>query len=290
MSILGGSTAAGASVLFDAPGPRARARYRMYGVATLALLLLVLAYVVVKFQQTGQFDGRKWSAFEYSFVQRTLLHGLLNTLRAAAVASVLALVLGMLLAAGRISDKRWLRTPSFAIVELFRALPVVVMMFFFGYGLQWSPFVAVVVALTLYNGSVLAEIFRAGIASVPRGQGEAGYAIGLGKGQVVRLVLLPQGIRAMLPAIISQLVVLLKDTAIGFLITYRELLTEGRQLTTQPDFDYPTIPVLIVVAAVYVGLCLALSSLATWVERRSRRTMRTSAAPVVDATGGGRLQ
>ncbi len=275
-----------ASVLFDAPGPRARARYRIYGVITLALVLLLMAYVVVKLAQTGQFDGRKWSAFEYSFVQTTLLHGLLNTLRAAAVAAVLALLLGTVLAAGRISDKAWLRSPSFTVVELFRALPVVVMMFFFGYGLQLSPFVAVVIALTLYNGSVLAEIFRAGIASVPRGQAEAGYALGLRKGQVVRLVLLPQGIRAMLPAIISQLVVLLKDTAIGFLITYRELLTEGRQLTTQPEFDYPTIPVLIVVAAIYISLCLTLSSLATWIERRSRRAVRSAASPVDGAAVG----
>jgi glutamate transport system permease protein len=275
-------------VLYDAPGPRTRARNRIYGVLSVLVLAALFAYVLWRFYDTGQFSGRKWSIFQYKAVQEALLSGLLNTLRAAAVAAVLALVLGALLAAARISDHAAVRAPATLLVEFFRAVPLVILIFFFYYatpqlGLRLSTFWAVVLGLMLYNGSVLAEIFRAGLLAVPKGQREAAFALGMRKTQVVRLVLLPQAVRAMLPAIVSQLVVLLKDTALGFLITYRELLTEGRQLTSSFEFEFPTIPVALVVAAVYISMCLLLSAVATRLERRYGR-VRT---PVEDGMGQG---
>ena len=276
------------SVLYDVPGPRGRARNRLVGVAATLVLAAVLAFVVWRFWETGQFSAKKWSIFEYRTVQENLLRGLLNTLRAAAVATVLALVLGALLAAARISDHAVVRVPATVFVELFRAIPLLLLIFFFYYGspelgLVVSTFWAVVIGLTLYNGSVLAEIFRAGLLSVPKGQREAAFALGLRKTAVVRLILLPQAVRAMLPAIVSQMVVLLKDTALGFLITYRELLTEGRALTSSPAFEFPTIPVALVVSAMYIVMCLGLSWLATRLERRYGR-VRVSAA---DTMGQG---
>jgi len=266
----------GATVLFDAPGPRARRRNRVIGVVGAAVILAALAYVVVRFIDTGQFAGKKWSILEYKTVQQTLWNGYLGTLKAAAVAGVLALALGTLLAVGRLSEHRWLRGPAFALTELFRAIPLILLMFLFYYGLptiglRMTPFWAVVLALTLYNGSVLAEIFRAGVASVPKGQREAGMAIGLRSGPVLRLILLPQAIRSMLPTVISQLVVLLKDTALGFLVTYDELLKQIKQLATAPDFEFPLIPLALVGGAVYIATCFTLSRLAIFVEHRMRR-------------------
>ncbi len=276
------------SVLYDAPGPRTKARYRLYGVVSVVVLGALLAYVVYRFWDTGQFSAKKWEIFQYKAVQEVLLTGLLNTLRAAAVAAVLAVVLGAVLAAARISDHAVVRGPATLFVEFFRAVPLLILIFFFYYatpelGLRVSTFWAVVLGLTLYNGSVLAEIFRAGLLAVPRGQREAAFAMGMRKTQVVRLVLLPQAVRAMLPAIISQLVVLLKDTALGFLITYRELLNEARQLATSPEFEFPTIPVALVVATVYISMCLLLSWIATRLERRYGR-IRISG---VDGMGQG---
>ena len=147
--------------------------------------------------------------------------------------------------------------------------------------LKSVPLMAVVSGLVLYNGSVLAEVFRAGMLSVPRGQREAAYALGLRKNQVMRAVLLPQAIQAMLPTIVSQLVVLLKDTALGFLITYQELLNEARYLGSLTEFGRPIIPTALVIGAVYITLCTALSSSAGYLERRSRRTGR--ALPTPDA-------
>src|SRR3954471_3910797 len=280
------------SVLYDAAGPRARARYRIYGTLTVLAVSVVLGYVVFKFQQTGQFSGRKWSIFQYEQVQRTLLRGLVNTLKAAATGAVLALAFGIVFAFARTSDRAWVRVPAALVVELFRALPVVVMIFLIFYGtLQYagsaSTFWSVVVALTLYNGSVLAEVFRAGLDAVPRGQSEAAYAIGMSKSQVLRLILLPQAVRAMLPAIISQIVVLLKDTALGYLITYRELLTETRQLASAQRFEFPTIPLAIVVGSVYIAICLMLSILATYLERRNRERGRRRTAAKDVRMGAG---
>jgi glutamate transport system permease protein len=266
--------------LFDAPGPKATARHAVYSVVAVLVVAGLLAFVVQRLAATGQLDRDVWTWLAYPKVRQDLLAALLATLQAFGLGAVLALVFGAVFAAGRLSDHRAVRLVAGGVVELFRAIPLLILIFFFYYGLpvtgmQVSPLTAVVAGLTLYNGSVLAEVFRAGILSLPRGQSEAGYAIGLGKGQVTRYVLMPQALRAMLPAIISQLVVLLKDTALGFLITYNELLYYAKYLGAQPVLDRPLIPVTIVVAAMYIALNLLLSALATYLERRNRRTPRT---------------
>ncbi|RAS63185.1 amino acid ABC transporter membrane protein 2 (PAAT family) [Lentzea atacamensis] len=267
------------TVLFDVPGPRARTRYRAYAVVGSVAIAALVGYVVWRFFDTGQFEGRKWSWFEYKQIQLSLIDALGRTLSAFAVGAVLALLFGAVFAAARLSDHKWVSAPAAVIVELFRAIPLVIMMFFFYYGLpstgiKLSAFTAVVLSLMLYNGSVLAEVFRAGINSLPKGQSEAAYALGMRKTQVMVLVLLPQALRAMLPTIISQLVVLLKDTALGFLITFEELLYWGRQIGGQLQFGRPLIPTMIVVAAIYIGLCLLLTWFANYLEKRNRRNKK----------------
>ena len=265
------------AVLFDVPGPRARARNATAGVATLVVVAALVAVIVWRLAATGQLDARVWEWVLYENVQLAVLDGLANTLRAFASGAVLALVLGAVLALGRLSDHRWLRSISSGVVELFRAVPLVLLMFLFYYGLPSvgitvSTYAAVVLGLMLYNGAVLAEVFRAGVLAVPRGQSEAAYALGLRKTGVMRFVLLPQAVRSMLPAIVSQLVVLLKDSALGFLITYPELLFQAQFLGSNAALGSPLIPVAMVVAAIYIALCLLLSWLATWLERRTRRS------------------
>ena len=154
------------------------------------------------------------------------------------------------------------------------------------YGWSIDKLWALVIGLVLYNGSVLAEIFRAGINAVPYGQTEGGYAIGLHKSQVLRLILLPQAFRSMLPAIVSQLVVLLKDTALGFIITYPELLFVGKQIGGRLAFGLPYVPTYLVVAAIYITICGLLSIFAWWLQRRMGRLPRT-AAKVLPAQDAG---
>jgi glutamate transport system permease protein len=253
-------------------------------VVVVLLVLGGISWIIYRLNATGQFESRRWVQFQYSSIQRQLLDGLLNTLKAAGLAAVLATLFGAVFAAARISDHKWVRVPATFVVELFRAIPLLILMFFFYYGslqfhLGLTPFWAVVLGLMLYNGSVLAEIFRAGIAAVPKGQREASYAIGLRKNQVVRLVLLPQAISAMLPAIVSQLVVLLKDTALGFIITYAELLYVAKQMGGRLQYGFPYIPTYLVVAVIYIGLCSLLSLLARYLEGRSRRRRKVTGAP-----------
>lgn len=272
------------SALFDVPGPKARARHGVYSVVGVLAVAAVLAFVVYRLYDTGQLDGDLWNWLEYQRVQEDLLSALLATLEAFAVGAVLALLFGAVFAAGRLSEHRPVRLVSAFVVELFRAIPLLILIFFFYYGFPaigvlMSPFTAVVVGLMLYNGSVLAEVFRAGILALPRGQSEAAYALGLRKTQVTWFVLLPQAVRSMLPTIISQLVVLLKDTALGFLITYSELLYYAKYLGAQPIFHRPLIPVTIVVAAMYIALNLLLSLLANYLERRNRRSRKVAVPP-----------
>jgi glutamate transport system permease protein len=271
------------SVLYDVPGPKAKARNAGLGVVGSLLVIAVLAFIVYRFAVSGQFDPMKWSWLEYKTIQIDLLNALKATLSAFVVGAVLALAFGAVFALARLSDHAWLRGPASVVVELFRAIPLVVLIFTLYYaapkgGVNVGVFWSLVIGLTLYNGSVLAEVFRAGVESLPRGQSEAAYALGLRKSQVMSTVLLPQAVRAMLPTIVSQLVVLLKDTALGFLITYPELLFEARYLGGLGEFGRPIIPTAIVVAAVYITLCMLLSALANYLDRRNRRKVRHARA------------
>ncbi|MFJ1826186.1 amino acid ABC transporter permease, partial [Streptomyces sp. NPDC088178] len=172
------------------------------------------------------------------------------------------------------------------LVEFFRAMPVLVMIFFIFVALKVQPLPALVTGLTLYNGSVLAEVFRTGINSVDRGQREAAYALGLRKTQVTTYVLAPQAVRAMLPTIISQLVVALKDTSLGYLITYEEFLHAGKLIASNLDYDLPFIPVVMVISPIYIGMCMLLSWFATWVAKQERRNPKTKAVEVAPAEPG----
>jgi glutamate transport system permease protein len=258
--------------IYDAPGPRARRRILIGSVISAVVLAALAAAILQRLSDTGQFREIFWEPFTRASVQRILLRGLGATLRASAVALVLAILLGLILAVGRLSQRRLLNQASGIIVEFFRALPLVLLIFFAFLGLprlgvDITAFGALVIGLTLYNGSVLAEIFRAGINAVPRGQTEAAYSIGLRKGAVTRIILIPQGARIMLPAIVSQMVVLLKDSALGFIVAYPELLRSGRRIYTNIGNIIPT---AIVVASIYIVINLMLTGVATYLERRQR--------------------
>ena len=274
------------SVLFDAPGPRAKRLYAAVGVASVVLLLLALWFEIDKWNEKGQLTAAKWKPFLTGEIwTQYLIPGLIGTLTAAAISVVLALVFGTLLGIGRLSLAAWIRWPCSVIVEFFRSVPVLLMMLF-TYALyahyevvppERLALAAVVTGLTLYNGAVVAELVRSGVYSLPKGQEEAAKAIGLTSGQTMRLVLLPQAITAMLPAIVGQLVVILKDTALGYIITYEELLRKAEQIG---NYKSNLLPALIVVGAIFVILNYLLGRLAQWVEGLTRRRGRSAGGPI----------
>ena len=258
------------SVLYDVPGPRAKRRSLIGSAIGTAVVVAIAVAVVLRLQSQGQFEASKWEPFKDGDILEALGRGALATLRAAGLAIALALVLGSLLAVGRLAGHRYVRMFATGFIELFRALPLVllILFFFFRFGDTLGRYGALVAALALYNGAVLAEVFRAGILAVPRGQSEAASALGLRRSQTMRLILVPQAVRTMLPAIVAQCVVALKDTALGFIIAYPELLRTG-QLIYNGFFNI--IPTAVVVAALYVAMNLLLSRLAIWLERRQSR-------------------
>ncbi|MFG2558710.1 amino acid ABC transporter permease [Streptomyces sp. NPDC048496] len=278
--------AAAATALYDIPGPRTRKRHFVYGIVSTAVIIALVGWIVYQLFETQQFTSAKWTPFEYKGVQELLLRGLGNTLKAFACAAVLSLALGAVLAVGRLSEHRAVRWLATLVVEFFRAMPVLVMIFFIFVALKVQPLPALVAGLTLYNGSVLAEVFRTGINSVERGQREAAYALGMRKTQVMTFVLAPQAVRAMLPTIISQLVVALKDTSLGYLITYEEFLHAGKLIASNLDYDLPFIPVVMVISPIYIGMCMLLSWFATWVAKQERSSPKTKAVEVAPAEPG----
>ncbi|WEO94894.1 amino acid ABC transporter permease [Streptomyces sp. FXJ1.172] len=275
------------SVLYDAQGPRAKRRNILYTAVFLVALAALAWWVYTSLDDKGQLQWALWKPF-FSGTEAYSTYiwpGLQNTLKAAALAMVIALPLGAFFGIARLSDHAWVRIPAAVVVEFFRAIPVLVLMIF-GMALysQYTnvssddrPLYAVVTGLVLYNASVLAEIVRAGILALPKGQSEAAMAIGLRKGQLMRLILLPQAVTTMLPAIVSQLVVIVKDTALGgAVLTFPELLSSAN--TMSGYYGANVIASFTVVAVIFVVINFSLTSFASWLERRLRRGKKSTGA------------
>ena len=290
-----------ASVRFDAPGPKARRRQLVIAVIGSLAIIGLLVLVVTALAAKDQFTAAKWSPFLEPVTWTSyLLPGLRATLVAAFFSIILAMIFGILLGMGRLSQLRPVRGACGVFVEFFRAVPVLMMMlfayYFFLFGIQVSgeilPLLGVIAGLTFYNSSVIAELIRAGVGSLPKGQREAGLAIGLTPFATLRLVLLPQAITMMLPSIVSQLVVILKDSALGFLILYPELVRSGQTLAS---LEGNLIPTFIVIAAIFIIINYLLTRLAHYLERRLQARKRgpkiSEAQPLVspEMAAGGAL-
>lgn len=272
------------SVLFDAPGPKTRARHRLYSVLFAVGTAALVVWAGLKLHAEGQFDPEIYRDLSQSNVWVAIGEGVVKTVQAAALAILGAVLLGAGLAVARLSDHRVVRVPATAVVQFFRAVPLlllIIVLFVFlsqqGVETSTAALLGLVAGLTLYNGAVLAEVFRAGINAVPKGQSEAAYAIGMRKTQVMAIVLMPQAVRYMLPAIISQCVVVLKDTSLGFVVTYEETLRQGKSIA---DFVNNNLVTYVLIAVIYITLNSVVAGIATWLERRLARRGRGAASTI----------
>jgi glutamate transport system permease protein len=282
------------SVLYDAPGPRARRRAFVGSIVGGLVVLGVLYLAYRQLDSRGQWEPERWQVFTDPPLGQTaedvwrslVVTGLGATLRAAAVSAVIAAVVGLVLAIARMAPVRWVRWPTTAVIEFFRGLPVVLLMFFGVIALGLPIFSGVVFGLVIYNSAIIAEILRAGIVSLPKGQSEAAYAIGLSRTQTLLTILLPQAVRRMLPSLVSQLVVLLKDSSLGFIIGYAELLRRLQQNTQFFGQRY-WFQFFVVGAAIYIAVNFTLSRLAVWLEHRgtAKAAGGVAAADQAEITG-----
>lgn len=265
-----------ATVLYDAPGPKGRRFNTIITIVSLLLALTALAWVIKILGENGQLVADKWTPFLKGTTWTTyLLPGLLGTLKAAIFSVVLALVMGVVLGLGRLSELAPVRWVCAVIVEFFRAIPVLLLMIF-AYQLfakyavfpsSQLAFAAVVFGLTMYNGSVIAEILRSGIKALPKGQVEASRALGMSHRQTMWSILLPQSVAAMLPALISQMVIALKDSALGYQLGYIEVVRSGMQ---SASYYRNFLAALVVTAIIMIIINYALTMLAERIERQLR--------------------
>lgn len=265
------------SDFFDEPGPVGRRRTLAITIVGVAAFMAVVAWMIVLLVDKGQFAATKWTPFlEASTWTSYFIPGILGTLKAAAVAIVFANILGMVLGVSRLAQARPIRAVAGVIVEFFRAVPVLILMLFFYFLFSnvlsnplEAPFWGVVCGLTIYNASVIAELVASGVKNLPDGQREAGLALGMTSGKTLLTILLPQALIAMMPSMVAQLVIILKDTALGYTITYFELLNQAKTFGSAYQ-NY--LPALFVAALIFIAINMALGRAANLLSRKLEST------------------
>ncbi|MCW2812430.1 MAG: polar amino acid transporter permease [Friedmanniella sp.] len=274
-------------VLFDEPGPRARRRIALATVVAAVVVLAVLFWAYRGLDASGQLALARWKPFWQQWAVAFLLQGLWGTLLVTLASALVAFPAGTLLAVGRAGRRRPLRWVCTAYIEVFRSVPTLLLVYVFlfalpGVGLNLSIFWKLTVPIILINSAVIAEIVRAGIKALDRGQTEAALALGMTTGATVRRVVLPQAVRLVIPTLVTQLVALLKDSTLGYVVSYPELMKQANNLANNTKLLFQA---FVVVSAIYIVINFALTRLATWLETRIRQ--RTGARPGGAPVAGG---
>ena len=283
------------TVLYDVPGPITKRRSLIASIIATILILACLAWLVYILasprisangaETPGMFDPSRTDILADPVIWQAVWRGLLGTLEMAAVAAVLAMIVGIAFSFARTARSAWIRTPTAVVLEFFRGMPVLLMMLFVLLVFSAGSFWAGVTALAVYNGAVIGEALRAGIQSLPRGQRESGLAIGLTTLQTRVQIEFPQAFRQMLPIIIAQLVVLLKDTSLAYVVGYSELM---RTVTNMQNFfgSRYLFTLFAIVVVVYLTVNLLLSWLARTVAKHGGQRA-PNVAELKDAGMGG---
>ncbi|MCU1572193.1 MAG: hypothetical protein JWO93_275 [Micrococcaceae bacterium] len=269
------------TVLFDAVGPKARRRVAVLTIVSILVSLVLAGLAYAQFYRSGQLAPSKWAEFHQPSTWQYLLRAFGNTALATVGAGAIALPFGLVLAVGRLSGVRWLRWPCTAVVEVLRAVPLLLIIYIFvsglpPYGINPDVFWKLVIPIGLCSGATIAEVFRAGILALPAGQTEAALAVGLTRSQAFRLVVFPQAVRIVFPALIAQVVILLKDTTLGYVVSYGELQQSSKVLVASTGHLVQT---YLLITVIYIGMNVVISNIAGAIDRRmSRRRAGTGAA------------
>ena len=270
------------NILIEELGPKGKRRVQVGTGLALAVGVVILIWMYIQLDNNGQLEVARWTDLFESDTLEFLGKGLLATIWAAIVAGIFAIIVGFALALMNLSNSRPARMFAVAWVELFRALPLLLMIFgvFFidtsiargrGGDAVLGVFWSLVVALVLYNSAVLSEIFRAGVRSLDSGQSEAAQSVGMSYWQTMFLVVLPQAVRRMVPAIVAQMATLTKDVSLGFVISYEEFVRRGAGTPNFPDTNVTNFQAYVAVGIVYFLLVWAMARAADWAEKRQKR-------------------
>ena len=256
--------------LYEPPGPRARRRIAAATAVSLLALAALLAVIVRQFYVTGQLSARYWSLFTRYTTWRFLWRGLAGTLRVAFASSLVAFVLGMLLMLGRIGRPRVLRWIATALIELSRGIPTLLFIYFFflaapQFGLKLPGFWKIALPVALSACGVVAEVLRSGVNAVPKGQTEAALSLGMRGGALFFRIVFPQALRTVVPALISEIVIVLKDTTFAYVVSYADLMQNARVLISNYD---ALLSVYLVTAVIYILINYLVNKLAAAIAGR----------------------
>ncbi|WP_459384500.1 amino acid ABC transporter permease [Arthrobacter humicola] len=273
--------------LFDPAGPRAKRRHLLLEILT-ALIVIAGAYLVFRvLYDKGELSAAAWAPFAEPGLWALLGQGLWNNIAAAAVGMVLSMITGCLLAFGLVSTHAPLRRTCRVYTDVFSSIPLLLLLYFTSlvlpnYGLKLGDFWFLVIALTLYSGAVIGDLLRSGILALPPGQAEASLALGFSHVGTLRLVLLPQALRSMSPALVSQLIILFKGTALAFVLGgYMELLRSATVIGQY--YTRSLLQAQFVAALGFLVVNIALGALAVALERRQNRLAAQEPLPVTAA-------
>jgi len=276
------------SFIYDQPGPRGRRNILIGSVLSVMAIAGVVALALWQFGSHGQLAPEVWAPFTQWAIWKYLLTGLVGTLEVAGIVAVLGSVIGVFLALGRLSHFRPTRWFCTAYIEAARTVPVLLLIYLMLFGLpQLGINVPVLwklaIPLVFSNSAVFAEIVRAGIKSLPKGQSEAALSLGMSSWQTMFHVVLPQALRNIAPSLLSQFVSLLKDTTLGYIVAFTELLYRGQLLTS---YLHQLIPTYIVITLIYLVVSGSLTAIASRLQRRPRRKAASPTDPLKAPTMG----
>ena len=257
-------------VIYEPPGPKTRKWITVFTVVSLVVIAALIAAVIRRFYITGQLDAKYWLFFTKYTTWKFLGSGLAGTLKAAIVAGVIAFAAGLLLMLGRISKSRILRGISIVLIEFSRGVPTLLFIYFFfliapQFGLKLSAFLKITIPVAISASGVVAEVLRSGVNAVPRGQSEAALSLGMSDGSVFFRIVFPQALRYVVPALISELVIVLKDTTFAYVVNYADIMQNAKVLISNYD---ALLSVYLVVALIYILINFLLNKVSVVIARR----------------------
>lgn len=267
------------SVLYEQPGPKAKRRIRVATILSLLVFVVLLMLVVVRFAQAGQLSARYWSFFLKATTWKFLGQGLLGTLKVAMIAGLVTFAMGFVLMILRLGGGRIIRTLAVTLIEFSRGTPTLLFVYFFflfapQFGIKLPAFWKITLPVAISAAGVVAEVLRSGVNAVAKGQIEAAYSLGMQRSHVFLKIVWPQALRFVIPSLIAEIVIVLKDTTFAYVVNYADMMQNARVLISNYD---AMLSVYLVVALIYVVINALLGKVSAWlVGRTHKQTQRVS--------------
>ena len=265
-------------MLYEEPGPKTKSRIRIVTGICLAGLAALAAAVIFRFYETGQLAPKYWSFFTKPTTWVFLGKGLLGTLEAALMSGFLAFSAGFLLMVGRISRNKVLSGISTALIEFTRGVPTLLFIYFFflvvpQFGIKMSAFWKISIPVAISACGVVAEVLRSGVNAVPKGQTEAALSLGMRDRSVFLKIVFPQAIRFVIPALIAEIVIVVKDTTFAYVVNFPDLMQNAKVLISNYD---ALLSVYLVAAVIYILINYLLNRLSDTIAARQKSDLKSS--------------